>query len=101
MAKLQTMENIVLQVLENSPLARQDDYVLMWLVTNIFNPDLQNQRFGDVLYHHKENKLPNWETVTRCRRKLQEKFPYLKDGKTAAIREQEQEKYIEYARSLI
>lgn len=99
MAKLQTMENIVLQVLENSPLARQDDYVLMWLVTDKCNPDLQEQRFGDVLYHHKENGLPNWETVTRCRRKLQEKYPYLKDPEMAVVREQEQEAYREYARS--
>jgi hypothetical protein len=99
MSKLQTMENIVLQVLENSPLARKDDYVLMWLVTDIFNPDLQNQRFGDVLYNHKENGLPNWETVTRCRRKLQEKYPYLKDATTSVMRDKEQQEYIDYARS--
>lgn len=99
MSKLNTMENVVLKILENSPAARKDDYVLMWLVTSELKPNLAEQRFADVLYNHKENGLPNWETVTRCRRKIQQKRPDLIIEGTARKRHKEEEIYKEYAKS--
>lgn len=99
MSKLHTMENIVLQVLENSPAARADDYVLMWLVCQRVKPEITEKPFADVLYHHKLYGLPNWETVTRCRRKIQAKRPDLVSPETARKRHDEIEVYKEYAKS--
>lgn len=98
MAKLQTTEKIVLEVLEASPEARQDDYILMLLVSDKMGVELTTT-FREALLFHKERGLPNWHSVTRSRRKLQRKFPYLKDPKTTIHRENEQEEYREYARS--
>lgn len=98
MAQLKSMEKIVYEVLNFSPLARKDDYVLMWLVCEKLTPDLCNKPFGDVMYNHKDFKLPNWETVTRCRRKLQEKHPELRNPKTATYREVERRDYVAYSR---
>ena len=99
MAKLYIMENVVLEILENSPAARSDDYVLMWLVCQKVNPEIVEKPFADVLYNHKALGLPNWETVTRCRRKIQEKRPDLVAPETARKRRKEEQEYREYAHS--
>ena len=106
MAKLHTMENVVLEILEKYPNARKDDYVLYLYTCSMVT---QNDRqlkgdfltfpFIDVMLGHNAYNLPNWHSVTRCRRKLQAKFPYLKDPETSVIRASEQEVYKEYARS--
>ena len=99
MEKLQTTEKVVLEILETSPAARADDYVLMWLVCYKTNPEICEKPFADVMYHHKSLGLPNWETVTRCRRKIQEKRPDLVAPETARKRRKEEDRYREYART--
>ena len=99
MARLHTMENVVLEILEQSKAARSDDYVLMWLVCQKIKPEIVEKPFADVMYHHKSFGLPNWETVTRCRRKIQEKRPDLVSPETARKRSKEEEEYREYAHS--
>ena len=98
MSKLNTMENVVLQVLENSPAARSDDYILMWLVCEKLKPEIIEKPFADVMYNHKLWGLPNWETVTRCRRKIQAKHPELVSLETVRKRRKEEAEYREYAR---
>ncbi len=49
------------------------------------------------MQEHKKSGLPNWETVSRCRRKVQEKHPELKNPETARIKAIEQENYKGYA----
>ena len=99
MAKLNTIEKMVLEVLEQSPLARADDYVLMWLVCEKTKPELSEKPFADVLYNHYAWGLPNWESVTRCRRKIQAKRPDLVAPETARKRRKEEKVYREYATS--
>ena len=99
MSKLHTMEKLVLRVLESIPAARSDDYVLMWYVCNELKPETSEMPFGYVLCHHKALGLPNWETVTRCRRKIQAKRPDLVSPETARKRHDEIEVYKEYAKS--
>ena len=99
MSRLQTYETIVLEVLENSPKAREDDYVLMWLVCQKIKPEICEKPFADVMYHHKAMELPNWESVTRARRKVQEKRPDLVSPEKAKKRRKEEETYREYART--
>lgn len=98
MAKLHTMEKIVLEVLEKCPNTRLDDYILMLEVCKKTNPSVVNYPFGLVMQNHHFN-IPNWETVTRCRRKIQAKRPDLVAPFTARKRKNEEEVYKEYARS--
>lgn len=44
-----------------------------------------------------KNKGISFESITRARRKVQRKYPNLKDTDTAEFREAEQENYVEYA----
>lgn len=100
MAKLETMEKVVLQILEENELARMDDYVLMYEVVYKLNgEEVLNRRFGQVLFHHDTLNLPKWETVTRCRRKIQEKRPDLVDPEKAKFRNKEEKAYREYSRT--
>lgn len=99
MSKLKTMEKVVLQILEEKPATRKDDYVLMLEVCNKLCPDVLYHEFRTALYCHNALKIPSWETVSRCRRKVQEKYPYLKDENIAVIREAEEKEYIDYART--
>lgn len=99
MAKLQTLESVVLSILEQSIIARKDDYVLIYLVCDRLNPNINDMPFGMAMYHHKEYQMPSWETITRCRRKIQAKRPDLVDSETARNRHEEEKDYIAYARS--
>lgn len=96
MPKFFTMEKIVLQVLEENPMARQDDYILMLKVCEKTNPEATLHNFGMVMKNH-HFFLPNWETITRCRRKIQAKRPDLIAPETARKRRKEEEEYREYA----
>ena len=97
MAKLQTIEKIVLEVLEQSKSARRDDHILMYLVCEKINPALNSIPYGIVTFHHNEYGLPNWKSVERARRKIQRQRPDLVEPKTAKIRRKEEEEYREYS----
>lgn len=97
MAKFKKYENVVLNILKSFPLARSDDYFLMSKVCEQLNPDVCSKPFKQVMQQHKTLGVPNWETVSRCRRKVQEKHPELKNPETAQIRAIEQEDYKGYA----
>ena len=100
MAQLKTTESIVLEVLEKVPAARKDDYVLIYNVLMKMNKlDLLETPFYKVLLNHNDLGMPSWETITRCRRKVQEKRIDLIDEQKARYRNKEQEDYIGYART--
>ena len=44
----------------------------------------------------KKNKI-NFESIRRCRQKVQEKYPHLKDEKTTDARTEETKEYIDFA----
>ena len=99
MSRLNVIEKIVLQVLEESPTARQDDYILMLKVCEKVNPEALNLPFRVVMKHHHFN-MPNWESVTRCRRRIFEKRPDLEPPvSTRRKRRKAEEEYREYAKS--
>jgi hypothetical protein len=95
MEKIKKIEDIVLDVLENNIVARKDDFVLYGAVLKRLNIDLK-QPLYKFLAKAKENKMPSFETVTRCRRHLQELRLDLTDTKTAIAREENIEKFKEY-----
>ena len=45
-----------------------------------------------------KNKGISFESITRCRRKLQEKNPELRDEETVRKRNKKQEEYIKYSK---
>lgn len=100
MAKLYTTEKLVLEVLEETPATRSDDYVLMYYVCLKVCPEsISSLPFGAAMLFHKLHNIPNWETVTRCRRKIQEKRPDLVSPEAAKKRHKEEAEYREYAKT--
>lgn len=97
MSKFSTTENLVLKVLEECKEARQDDYILMLKVCGELNPSVLRRPFFEVMSNHRK-ELPNWETVTRCRRKIQEKRPDLAVSTILRKRREQVQDYVDYAR---
>ena len=94
--KLKNLEKIVEEIIRNDELARKDDCYLILKVVEKTYPNELGKKFTDVMFNAKSKGI-NFESITRCRRKLQEKYPELKEVETAKIREKEQEEYINYA----
>lgn len=92
--KLQKIEGVVEKILEEHPEARDDDYILLYYACQRFNADALNDALCLALLNHYE-KMPNWESVTRARRKIQAKRPDLCGNKKK--RRKNEEKYREYA----
>ena len=96
--KLKQLEPIVLEILENNPKTRQDDYLLIEAVIDKFIDT--NMTFKSVMLSHRELGLPSLESITRCRRKIQAGRPELVDDETQAYREEKIDDYIQYALNL-
>lgn len=99
MTKLKTMEKVVAEILEHNLQARKDDYVLMVSVCEKLCPEILNRPFWVVMQNHYTNNLPNWETISRCRRKIQEKRPDLVSPHVARKRRMNEREYIEYSKT--
>lgn len=95
MAKLRIYEPIVKEVLNEYPQARVDDFFLYVAVLNYFCNT--HEPLVDLFLNHTEKGIPGFESITRCRRKLQEKFPELRKP-LPKIRVEETEDFIRYAR---
>ena len=54
------------------------------------------KQFATVMFNAK-NKGISFESITRCRRKLQEKNPELRDEETVKNRNKKQKEYIKYS----
>ena len=92
------MEPLVTQILEDHAETRSDDYLLFLKVTQRTNPSLVGKSFLDVMNGHYRYGLPNWESVTRARRKIQSKRPDLCDDRTILRRADREKEFKEYAR---
>lgn len=95
--KLNTLESTVEDLLRTYPQLRGNDrklylaylwkkgYALGVTIKDFFNDD----------------SYPSYESVTRCRRKLQEFYPeLLPDAKTQQKRKENEERYLDYARGI-
>lgn len=92
---LETVE----KVLEDNILARDDDFILIADVYDSIRPELVGVPLDYALRNHKAYKLPSFESITRCRRKLQRLYPELKPSdEVSAIRADEELKYREFAK---
>ena len=93
------LQNKVLLVLEKYEETRSDDFKLYFHVCRAINENVAiMDRFSYVMLNHKELGFPSFESVTRCRRKIFEKYPNLKPKKVTKFREEKEEEFKEYAR---
>lgn len=92
--ELKTIEAKVLWELENNPSTRDSDKFLTTAVYMDFYNMTETTPFVDVMF----SKLPNYESIGRARRKIQETREDLRGkDKTERERLKNQEAYIEYA----
>lgn len=87
-------------VLTYYPNSRNDDGLLISKVMEKINPSIKGLKFNFVLENINALGLPSFETITRARRKLQEKFPrYKADEKIKNARDELEKEFREFARS--
>ena len=84
MRKLKKLEITVKEILKNDELSSK------------LYPNEIGKKFETVMFHAK-NKGISFESITRCRRKLQEKNPELRDEETVKNRNKKQKEYIKYS----
>ena len=97
MKKLNNLQNIVKEILTNDELARKDDcYLILQVISKLYPYEI-GKKFIDVMFGAKKKGI-SFESITRCRRKVQEKNPKLKDEKTAKMRNAKQKEYIKYSK---
>ena len=110
MSKISKWEDVVERILENNIKAREDDRYLFLCVLHLegFDPtqiSLQSYLENGMGCQNTGNGIeikpfPNYDTITRVRRKLQEKRPnLLPPKKIKKMRADAEEDFIEYARS--
>ena len=76
--KVQKLFDLVKRLLEEKPERRNSDKKLMWAVWYKLGYATEDEiRFYDFL----GLKCPTPESITRCRRKIQENFPHLKGSR--------------------
>ena len=82
--------DLVKKLLQEKEELRGDDDLLYLTVIRIVHPywnngrittDIENATIGEFFTSRKSAKLPTFESVTRCRRKVQEERPELKPCK--------------------
>lgn len=81
MTDMNTMYDLVKNILETDTKARENDMLLYLQVCKLKNLDAVAQPFYIVMQRSKELGLPSYETVSRARRKVQEEHEELKPSK--------------------
>lgn len=88
----------VKRILTNWPATRDDDMLLYAIFIAEGKLVSSTETFYHVMSTAKQRKLPSYESVTRARRKVQEKEPDMR-GKRYAQRMHEEAEYHEYYRN--
>ena len=97
---LYTTEEVVERVLRFHEDSRSDDFVLIYRVFKEINENaVIREPFHHVMLNHKDYKFPAIASIMRARRKIYEKYPYLKTKKVTNLRKVKEKKYKEYSRT--
>lgn len=96
MAKLHKIEFLVKQELETNTESKSDDFILILNVLK--NYVTTEMSLESIFKNHARLEIPCLESITRCRRKLQELYPELRNEKMQQNREVAKQAYIEYAK---
>ena len=86
------VKDIVANVLLKDERAREDDFYLYAQVIFQLKPEYTNTSLSDFLYNAKRNKVTPFESVRRCRAKLQAENPDLRPSKIVQQHRAENEK---------
>lgn len=93
--RLNNLKIIVHGILEKDELARSNDHYLYTKVVEKMNPFLLNAPF---IVAFNDSNMPKFESVRRCRQKVQEDNPLLRpDADTECGRMLKEEEYKEFA----
>lgn len=94
MARLNIIEPLVEEALLHNKECRGDNFILyLEVLKKYIDLDLS---IKDVFLNHKILGIPSLESITRARRKLQERNPDLK-SEASIEREKEAKEYVDYA----
>ncbi len=97
MPKLIKVEEIVEQILRQDNYSRNNDvYLILKFITKVY-PYEVGKKFEEVMSNVSKKGL-SFESITRARRKLQNKYPELKNEKIATFRNNKRKEYIAYSR---
>lgn len=100
--KLNQLHPRVEKMLINFPETRDSDALLYVKICESINPIACNMPFSKVVLNRKEYGFPNYESVGRVRRKIQETNPLLRASLMVSVGRFESEaEYYEYANSQI
>lgn len=99
MPKLKNIEPKVQRILEEYPASRKSDATLVKIFYNEV-VDVNTLSFATICDHQEDLGLPSWESIRRCRQKVQAKRPDLVDPSTAKRRRKLIEDYEEYAKEV-
>ena len=98
--RLSETEYMVVTILEENERARESDDILFYEVCRMKNPSVLDVPLGDILSNYKGHDIPCYESVGRCRRKVQAQFPELRGSKrNQKARYENTVEYEKYARS--
>jgi len=79
--KINKVEDVVKEVLTNEKGTRSDNFLLVYEVYRRINKGITRLPFNNVMLLHAEHGLPSFETIVRCRRKLQANNENLRPSK--------------------
>lgn len=98
MSKINEVYKKVLDVLRDTPTARESDPFLIAKIDSMINPLVADMPYSTVMVNRAQFGLPSTESIVRARRKAQENFPELKPSKEVQnIRLDEQIDYESFA----
>lgn len=99
MQKLIKVEEVVEQILRQDKYSRNNDiYLILKYITKVY-PYEVGKRFEEAMTNVSKKGL-SFESITRARRKIQNKYPELKNDKVANFRDKKQKEYIAYSRKI-
>lgn len=97
--ELKTYTALVKSILIKNKKARNSDNYLYLKVVDKLNKDCVDKPFGEVMMKASDLGLPSYETISRCRRKIQENNPDLQaDERVYDYRAKNQMTFEEYAK---
>ena len=96
MRNLSDLRKIVETILINDVDARKDDNYLILRVIEVLHPSEADKSFSEVMLNAKKNRI-NFESIRRCRQKVQELNPQLKDKETVQARTHAIDSYRDFA----
>ena len=100
MTELKNTTELVKQVLETVPAARNSDNLLFIEVVKNINVNLIFKPLAEVLTNLQEYSLPSIETVGRGRRKIQAEYPELRAKKAVQdCRDEREEEFRSWSKA--